>query len=114
MRSRLIGLSNGDEAGQMTDSLTIPGLYRWPGSVVDNIGGGTFVLTFDERGREVYNGLSGRLVSYNVLDLPCYVDVLGETVKYSYLSDGSKCGMMDDVVCGMSLLRPGRGVQILA
>ena len=87
----------------MTDSLTIPGLYRWPGSVVDNIGGGTFVLTFDERGREVYNGLSGRLVSYNVLDLPCYVDVLGETVKYSYLSDGSKCGMMDDVVCGMSV-----------
>ena len=98
MRSRLIGLSNGDEAGQMTDSLTIPGPYRWPGSVVDNIGGGTFVLTFDERGREVYNGLSGRLVSYNVLELPCYVDVLGETVKYSYLSDGSKCGMMDDAL----------------
>ena len=28
-------------------------------------------------------------------------------IKRLGLSAGSKCGMMDDVVCGMSLLRPG-------
>ncbi|MCQ2115198.1 MAG: RHS repeat-associated core domain-containing protein [Bacteroidales bacterium] len=63
-------------------------------------------LIYDAMGRQTYSGREDRSISYNILNLPCYVETPVSSVNYSYLSDGNKCGVMDSSLNGYEYIGP--------
>ena len=100
------GIGHSTASGVQTDSLKFTGTGKVPAGITEVTTGINFGIGYDSQGRQSFNALEDRGISYNLLNLPCLVETPAGSINYSYLADGKKCGTMDASLNGFEYIGP--------